>query len=75
MKLDRITVNPEIMNGQPCLRDMRLTVRRVVETVALYPDRSDLKAEYPELEDEDIRQALEFAALSLADEVLPLEAA
>lgn len=75
MKLDRITVNPEIMNGQPCLRGMRLTVRRVVEAVALYPDRAELKEEYPELEDEDIRQALEFAALSLADEVLPLEAA
>ena len=75
MKLDRITVNPEIMNGQPCMRGMRLTVRRVVEAVALYPDRTELKGEYPELEDEDIRQALEFAALSLADEVLPLEAA
>lgn len=75
MKLDRITVNPEIMNGQPCLRDMRLTVRRVVEAVALYPDRAELKAEYPELEDEDIRQALKFAALNLADEVLPVEAA
>lgn len=75
MKLDRITVNPEIMNGQPCLRGMRLTVRRVVEAVAAYPDRAELKAEYPELEDEDIRQALAFAALNLADEVLPLEAA
>ncbi len=75
MKLDRITVDPEIMNGQPCLRGTRLTVRRVVEAVALYPDRAELKAEYPELEDEDIRQALEFAALSLADEILPLEAA
>ena len=75
MKLDRITVDPEIMNGQPCLRGMRLTVRRVVEAVALYPDRAELKAEYQELEDEDIRQALEFAALSLADEILPLEAA
>jgi uncharacterized protein (DUF433 family) len=75
MKLDRITVNPEIMNGQPCIRGMRLTVRRVVEAVALYPNREELKAEYPELEDEDIRQALEFAALNLADEVLPLEAA
>ncbi len=75
MKLDRITVNPEIMNGQPCMRGARLTVRRVIEAVALYPDRAELKAEYPELEDEDIRQALEFAALSLADEVLPLDAA
>jgi uncharacterized protein (DUF433 family) len=75
MRLDRITVNPEIMNGQPCLRGTRLTVRRVVEAVALYPNRTELKVEYPELDDEDIRQALEFAALSLADEVLSLEAA
>ena len=61
-KLKRITTDPEIVNGQPCIRGMRLTVRRVVEAVALYPDRAELKAEYPELEDEDIRQALEFAA-------------
>ena len=74
-KLKRITPDPEIVNGQPCIRSMRLTVRRVVEAVALYPDRAELKAEYPELEDEDIRQALEFAALSVADEILPLEAA
>jgi hypothetical protein len=37
---------------------MRLTVRRVIEAAALYPDRTGLKAEYPELEDEDIAQAL-----------------
>jgi hypothetical protein len=37
-KFDRITVDPETMNGQPCIRNMRLTVRRVVEAVALYPD-------------------------------------
>jgi len=74
-KLKRITTDPEIVNGQPCIRGMRLTVRRVVEAVALYPDRAELKAEYPELEDEDIRQALEFAALSVADEIFPLEAA
>ena len=73
--LDRITANPAIMNGQPCLRGMRLTVRRVVEAVALYPDRNELKAEYPELEDEDIAQALDFAARSLDDQILPLEAA
>ncbi len=74
-KFKRITTDPEIVNGQPCIRGMRLTVRRVVESVALYPDRAELKAEYPELEDEDIREALEFAALSVADEILPLEAA
>jgi uncharacterized protein (DUF433 family) len=74
-KLDRITVNPAIMNGQPCVRGMRFSVRRVVEAAALYPDRNELKAEYPELDDEDIAQALDFAARNLDDQVLPLEAA
>ena len=37
-QFDRITVNPEIMNGQPCIRGMRLTVRRVVQAAAVYPD-------------------------------------
>ena len=62
---DRITSDPAIMNGQPCIRNLRLTVRRVVEAVALYPDRKELFSEYPELEEEDIRQALEFAAAML----------
>jgi uncharacterized protein (DUF433 family) len=44
------------------MRWMRLTVRRVVEAAALYPDRSELKREYPELEGDDIVQALDFAA-------------
>ena len=64
-KLDRITVDPAIMKGQPCIRGMRLTVRRVVEAAALYPDRNELKAEYPGLTDEDIAQALDFAARTL----------
>ena len=74
-RLDRITVDPAIMNGQPCVRGMRLTVRRVVEAVALYPDRRELMAEYPELEEEDVRQALEFAADNLDDQVLTVGAA
>lgn len=74
-KLDRITINPAVMNGQPCIRGMRFTVRRVVEAAALYPDRDELKREYPELEDEDIAQALDFAARNLDDQILPLEAA
>ena len=70
--LDRITSDPKRMNGQPCVRNLRLTVRRVVEAVATYPDREELKREYPELEDEDIRQALAYAAANLEDEVLDL---
>lgn len=74
-RFDRITVNPAIMNGQPTIRGMRLTVRRVVEAVARYPERERLFAEYPELEAEDVRQALEFAACSLDDSVIQIEAA
>jgi uncharacterized protein (DUF433 family) len=64
---DRITWNPNQMNGQPCIRGMRLTVRRVVEAVALYPNRDDLFRNYPELQPEDLRQALAFAAANLED--------
>ena len=70
--LDRITIDPDIMNRQPCIRGMRLTVRRVIETLALYPSWEDLFAEYPELESEDTRQALEFAARSLDNQVIEL---
>lgn len=70
MNFDRITINPNRMNGQPCIRDLRLTVRRVLEILALYPDREELHQEYPELEDEDIRQALAYAAASLEDRVV-----
>jgi uncharacterized protein (DUF433 family) len=71
---NRITIDPNRMNGEPCIRDLRLTVRRVLEALAIYPDRNELKREYPELEDEDIRQALAFAAGLLDDKVLPLPA-
>ncbi len=71
-KFDRITTDVARMNGEPCIRDLRLTVRRVLEALAIYPDRAELKGEYPELEDEDIRQALAFAAALVDDKVLPL---
>jgi uncharacterized protein (DUF433 family) len=70
MKLDRITVNPARMNGQPCIRNLRLTVKRVIESVALYPDRAELLREYPELEEEDIRQALTYAATYFDDRIV-----
>ncbi len=60
-----ITWNPNQMNGQPCIRGMRLTVGRVVEAVALYPNREDLFRNYPELTPDDVSQALAFAATNL----------
>ena len=72
MAFDRITCDPNRLNGQPCIRDLRLTVRRVVEAVAAYPDRGELRREYPDLDDEDIRQALAYAAAMLDDKSIPL---
>lgn len=65
-RLERITSDPEVMNGQPCLRGLRLTVRRVLEIAALYPDRAERQAEFPEIEDEDVRQATRYSAPSSA---------
>ena len=70
---DRITSVPTILNGQPTIRGMRLTVRRVVEALAIWPNWNDPRREYPELEPEDIRQALEFAARDLDESIQPLE--
>ncbi len=70
IQLDRITTDANRLNGQPCIRDLRLTVRRVLALLALYPDRDDLHREYPELEEEDIRQALAYAAANLEDSIV-----
>jgi uncharacterized protein (DUF433 family) len=72
---DRITWDPKQMNGQPCIRGMRLTVRRVVAAVAAYPDREELLRNYPDLQEEDIRQSLEFAAANLADQASEISVA
>jgi uncharacterized protein (DUF433 family) len=74
-KFDRITIDPARLNGQPCIRDLRISVKRVLEAVAAFPDRNELRQEYPELEDEDIAQALSYAAASLDDEILELPVA
>jgi uncharacterized protein (DUF433 family) len=60
MAFDHITIDPAKMNGQPCVRGMRLTVRRVLELIALYPDRAELFREFPELTEEDLQQVLAY---------------
>ena len=73
MKLNRITSNPDRMNGQPCIRNLRLTVRRVMELLTIYPNREELYQEFPELEEEDIQQALIYASSYLDDRIIELE--
>jgi len=70
---DRITSDPGILGGKPCIRGMRLSVQRVLEILSDNPDWNDLKEDYPELEAEDIRQALGFSAELLADRVIPID--
>jgi len=69
MKLDRIIVNPKRMNGQPCIRNLRITVRRLIELLAIYSDRTELYQEFPEVEEEDIRQSLIFASSYFGDRI------
>ena len=69
----RITSDPTILGGKPCIRGLRISVQRVLEILAESPDWDDLAADYPELEPEDVRQALAFAAAVLTDRVVPLD--
>jgi uncharacterized protein (DUF433 family) len=66
---ERITIEPDKMSGQPCIRGLRITVRRVLELIATYQDRAELLREYPDLEEDDLRQALQFAAANLEEPV------
>jgi len=66
---DRITVEPAKCSGKPCIRGMRITVRRVLELLVAYPHREDILKEYPFLEEEDLQQALRYAAATVDDEI------
>lgn len=61
-ELRRITVNPAVMGGKPCIRGMRVTVGMIVESIAAGRSISDLMADFPYLEEADIREALAYAA-------------
>ena len=60
--LDRITRDPEVMGGKPCLRGIRVTVGMIVGLVAAGRSNQEILGAYPYLDEEDIRQALEYAA-------------
>jgi uncharacterized protein (DUF433 family) len=70
--LARITFDPEVMGGKPCIRGMRVTVGTIVGLVAAGHSFEDILRAYPYLEDEDIRQALEYAAWRVEEVEVPL---
>ena len=75
MGLDRITRDPNVMSGKPCVRGMRVTVGAIVGLVASGHANDQILSAYPYLEAEDIRQALAYAAWRVEEIELPLPAA
>jgi uncharacterized protein (DUF433 family) len=73
--LDRITRNPLIMGGKPCLRGMRVTVGTIVGLVAAGHSNAEILDAYPYLEEEDMRQALAYAAWRVEEIEFPIPAA
>jgi uncharacterized protein (DUF433 family) len=71
LSLDRITFEPGKMGGQACIRGLRITAGLVVSLVAEGVSEADILHDYPDLEREDIRQALAYAAWLAREEVLP----
>ena len=71
-KLTRITVNPEIMGGKPCIREMRVTVGTVVGLVASGYSHEEILKAYPYLEKADIYEALAYAAWRVQEVEVPL---
>jgi uncharacterized protein (DUF433 family) len=73
--LDRITIDPEVMGGRPCIRGIRITVNIIVGLIAAKHSREEILAMYPYLEDEDITQALLYAAWSSNEREVPIHRA
>ena len=75
MKFPRITVEPEKMGGVPCIRGLRIPVATIVGMIADGMSRKEILKAYPDLEPEDIRQALLYAAEAVRERKLPLVSA
>jgi uncharacterized protein (DUF433 family) len=73
--LERITLDPAVMGGRPCIRGLRVTVGTVVGLVAARRTNSEILQLYPYLEEPDIEQALRFAAWRVEEREVPLETA
>jgi uncharacterized protein (DUF433 family) len=72
--LTRITLDPALMGGRPCLRGMRVTVGTIVGLLAAGRTTAEVLADYPYLEADDIRAALSFAAWRSQEVEVPLKA-
>ena len=75
MTFKRITIRPEQMGGVPCIRNLRIPVATVVDMVADGMGEPEILAAYPDLQAEDVHEALHYAAEAVRERELPLVAA
>ncbi len=74
MTLDRITINPEVMSGQPCIRGLRIPVPLILRLLAKGKTIPQILEDYPELDEEDIKQALSFASWATTEKTISVTA-
>ena len=70
--LTRITLDPDVMGGKPCIRGMQITVGTVVGLVASGRSIPEILAAYPYLEEEDVREALAYVAWRVEETEVPI---
>lgn len=71
-RFDRITIDPHQLGGVPCIRRLRIPVATVVGLIAQRLSREQILSDYPDLEDADISEALDYAAEAVRERQLPL---
>lgn len=72
MRFERVTVNPAVATGKPCIRDLRFPVSRLLGLLAAGESRESILRNYPYLESEDIADALRYAAYLAEDETIEI---
>lgn len=72
MRFVRVTIDPDVMGGMPCIRGLRIPVATVVAMVADQMTTAEILAELPDLETEDVAEALRYAAEAVRERELPL---
>ena len=74
-KFDRITLDPDKCFGKPCIRGLRMPVASILSYLSSGMTMDEILKEWPDLEPEDIYQALGYAALAMEERIVPLEGA
>ncbi len=68
-RLERITINPNVCLGQPTIRGMRITVSVILKMLASGASVQEVLDAYPELDDDDVKQAMQYAAWVVSDQL------